>query len=45
MEVDHRGTAGIPGVTDQQYPVPTVYLNLAHPFSVLCNGGRLPGFR
>jgi hypothetical protein len=44
MEVDHHGTGGIPGVTDPQYPVSTVYLNLAHAFSVLCNGGRLPGF-
>ena len=44
MEVDHHGAVGIPGVTDPQYPVPSVYLNLAHAFSVLCNGGRLPGF-
>ena len=43
VAVEHRGAAGIPGVTGPQYPVPTVYLNLAHPFSVLCNGGRLPG--
>ena len=44
MEVDHYDTGGIPGVTDPQYPVSTVYLNLAHAFSVLCNGSRLPGF-
>ncbi len=32
-------------VADPQYPVAAVYLNLAHPFSVLGNGGRLPGIR
>ena len=45
MEVDHHGTIRIPGVADAQYPVSAVYLKLTHPFSVLCNGGRLPGFR
>jgi hypothetical protein len=44
MEVDHHRAVRIPGVANPQYPVPTVYLNLTHPFSVLCNGGRLPVF-
>jgi hypothetical protein len=34
MEVDHYGAMGIPGVKDPLYPVPTVYLNLAHPLTI-----------